>query len=559
MSAIRPNHAGTPATVPMRRVNEFVYCPRLFYLEWVDSLFVSNDDVEEGLYVHRVVDQPSGNSLLDQASTTSTRATSVRVASERLGVAGVIDVVEQAEDGSYVPVDYKKGHPQDDESPWPTDRIQSILQALALRESGYDVHEAHVWYDETRTRVRILITDESVAEVETILQSLWTVAQADEAPAPLVNSPKCPRCSLVNICLPDELHSLKQPASERTKLRRRIAPDDPAQPLYVTAQGAMVGVSGERIDVRIEESDKASYRMIDVSQVCLFGNITISSQAVRACMGRDIPVLWFSYGGWFSGMAEGLPHKNVELRRTQFTMPQENALAIAQQMIAGKIYNSRTMLRRNSRYLELARVERLGVLVKQAREAQSPTSLLGYEGNAAKLYFESFPSMISEHAKVDVSTFSDNGRARRPPPDPLNALLSFCYALLTKDVTTTLWSGGFDPYYGVFHQPRYGRPALALDLAEEFRPLIADSVVLQVVNNGEVRERDFTEVAGGYSLSRSGRVAVLNAYERRMNHEITHPYFGYKVTYRRALNVQARMLAAVYLGELPTYSPFITR
>ena len=158
-----------------------------------------------------------------------------------------------------------------------------------------------------------------------------------------------------------------------------------------------------------------------------------------------------------------------------------------------------------------------------------------------------------------LGSFDFNGRNRRPPRDPINCLLSYVYALLTKDLTAVAIAVGFDPYLGVFHRPRFGRPALSLDLAEEFRPLVAESVVINVVNNGEIAERDFLVRAGGVSLTQDGRRSVLSAYERRLDTEVTHPTYGYRITYRRVFEVQARVLAAHLLGEIPGYTPFMTR
>ncbi len=167
--------------------------------------------------------------------------------------------------------------------------------------------------------------------------------------------------------------------------------------------------------------------------------------------------------------------------------------------------------------------------------------------------------MLTLDTDIYLQSFDANGRSRRPPPDPVNALLSFTYALLVKDTTTTLTAVGFDPYFGVLHRPRFGRPAAALDLAEEFRPLVAESVVLQVINNGEVTRRHFLSRAGGCQLEKEGRRSVIRAYERRMSHEIKHPVFGYRVNYRRAIEVQARLLAAYLLDEVADYTPFVTR
>jgi CRISPR-associated protein Cas1 len=197
-------------------------------------------------------------------------------------------------------------------------------------------------------------------------------------------------------------------------------------------------------------------------------------------------------------------------------------------MVEGKIRNSRTLLRRNSREDMATEVESMGRLAGEATRASGFPTLLGLEGVAARIYFAGFPHMFTLDTDVPVHLFDSNGRSRRPPPDPVNALLSFAYALLVKDVTTTLSAVGFDPYFGMFHRPRFGRPALALDLAEEFRPLVAESVVLQVVNNGEVSAADFHSRAGGCQLQKEGRRALIRAYERRMSHEIKHPMFGYR-------------------------------
>ena len=562
MTSLRPDLPGLPETVPARMVNEFVYCPRLFHLEWVQGRFATSDDVEEGLYVHRVVDEPGGDlpepdDNLDRFAGRTSR--SFWLTSATLGVSAKIDIVEVGADGAVTPVDYKKGSPDRRGRPWPADEIQSLLQALLLREAGYRVDRAEIWYAETRHRVAIDVDDTRLADVRELLGRLWHTAATDSPPPPLVDSPKCPRCSLVGLCLPDEINTLR--VRERSPRRPRgvMAADPDSRPVYVMEQGAVVAVRGGRLQVVKERETLGTYRLIDVSQVCLYGNVTVTPQVMRELFAREIPVCWFSYGGWFSGMAEGLPGKHVDLRRAQYTTPPERLLAIAGRMIEGKIRNSRTLLRRNSRAAPEPTLDQLRELSLSAADPAGYPSLLGFEGTAARLYFAQFTGMLAPTTGLDVAAFDANGRARRPPPDPINALLSFVYALLVKDLTVTLTLVGLDPFVGVYHRPRYGRPALALDLAEEFRPLIADSTVIQVVNNGEIRPSHFTRRAGGCQLDRDGRRAVLAAYERRMAQEIKHPVFGYRVNYRRALDVQARLLAAHLTGEIPEYTAFTTR
>ena len=196
--------------------------------------------------------------------------------------------------------------------------------------------------------------------------------------------------------------------------------------------------------------------------------------------------------------------------------------------------------------------------IRRAGHADRLDTLLGVEGTAARRYFSAFAEMLHP-GEGETATFDLESRNRRPPRDPVNALLSLAYAMLTREWTVVLFSVGFDPYLGFYHQPRYGRPALALDLMEEYRPLIADSLVLTVVNNGELRSEHFVRALGAVSLTAAGRRKFIEAYERRMSQEITHPVFGYRISYRRVLEVQARLLARHLSDEIPEYPSFTTR
>jgi CRISPR-associated endonuclease Cas1 len=235
-----------------------------------------------------------------------------------------------------------------------------------------------------------------------------------------------------------------------------------------------------------------------------------------------------------------------------------DAVSAAQKdIIAGKIKNCRTLLRRHGGAPVNDVLGQLAALAVQAGRETHADRLLGIEGTAARLYYEHFPTLVRSGELREA--FSFDGRNRRPPRDRLNALISFVSSLLVKDTTIAAIAAGLDPHLGLFHRPRFGRPSLALDLAEEFRPLIADSVVMTAINNGEVRPRDFVARAGAVTLTDGGRRGVIAAYERRMTTELTHPVFGYKVSYRRALELQARLLAALLLGDTPEYRPLTTR
>jgi len=551
------NVSEMPDLVPARMVNEFAYCKRLFFLERTDAQFADNADTIEGRWHHRAVDEPGGSAPLPGDGEVKV-ARSLMLSSAKLGLVAKIDLLEGTPDGSVVPVDTKRGSPPEiPERAWEPERVQLCVQGLLLREHGYRSDHGVLWFAEARQRVVVDFDDALVARTLELLDELRSVATKSTPPPPLVDSRKCPRCSLVGICLPDEVNTLAE--RSHAPPRRLMPRDDAPKPLYVTEQGAYVSKDKGRIDITKKGERLASVRAIDVSQLCLYGNVQVSTQLLRDLFAREVPVCWFSYGGWFSGLGTGLPGRNVELRRRQTVVAAQGGLEIARRIVNGKILNSRTLMRRNARERSGVLLDQLKRLAGQALTAPSISSLLGVEGTAARLYFNAFNTMLREDKRLPGGLFSFEGRRRRPPPDAVNCLLGYVYGLLVKELTVTAHAVGFDPYQGFYHRPRFGRPALALDLAEEFRPLIAESVVVNLINNGEVTPGDFLVRAGGVSLTQSGRKTVLAAYERRMATELRHPIFGYRASYRRILEIQCRLLAAHLLRETPEYLPVTTR
>lgn len=543
-----------PDLLPARMVNEFVYCPRLFFLEWVHKEFTHSADTLEGAAVHRRVDREGGRfSPPDDVSTgTPFQARGVLLSAPRLGLISRIDLLEG--DGESVrPVDYKKGAPGK-QGPWEPDKVQLCVQALILRENGYQCEEGDIYYATTKQRLSIRFDEALVQKTLAVIRDLRRVVAQSSPPPPLVDSPKCPRCSLVGICLPDELNLLRGAKPE--DVRRLVPARDEAGPLYVVTQGATIGKTGERLEVRKAGDPEAYVRLIDVSHVALFGNVQITASALRALADRGIPVLHFTYGGWLTAVTSAPNHKNIVLRTAQYrhAIHGRRRLTIAQALVAGKIRNQRTLLRRNHRGRPKNVVNELARLAQAAQRVRSMPALLGVEGTAARLYFSHFPGMLRSGLE-----FNFRERTRRPPTDPVNALLSFLYTLLVKDCTTSCIAVGLDPYLGFFHQVHYGRPSLALDLAEEFRPLIADSVAITVINTEVLGPSDFVQRGPACALKDGARRRTIEAYEARMDTLICHPLFGYTISYRRVLEVQARLLARTVLGELRTYRPFTTR
>lgn len=553
-----------PESLPARMLNEFVYCPRLFYLEWVQGEFSESADTLGGRRIHRRVDEERGElpNPEEWAAGLKVRARAVSLSSDRLGLVAKLDLLED-EEGMACPVDYKRGHgPENDDGIWEADRVQLGVQMLLVRENGYPCERGYIYYAETKRRVALAWTGALERLVLETVARAREVARKGQIPPPLVDSPKCPRCSLVDICLPDEVVFLLRGPRDTVSVdvRPLHATRDDALPLYVQAQGAMVTKQGDLLEIRQKGVVIATARLLEVSQASLFGSVTISAGALHELCERGVPVCHFSFGGWFYGITHGLSHKNVELRLGQFRVAEDpdRALAIARGMISGKIRNCRTLLRRNHPgeiQAPLDELARVGELVDTVGSAET---LLALEGAAAKTYFAHFGGLLK--ADIDgTGRFDFAARNRRPPKDPVNAQLSFLYAILAKDAAVTLQSVGFDPMLGFFHRPRYGRPSLALDLMEEFRPLVVDSTVLSLINNREVGKSDFVRRGDAVALTRDGRKKVLAAYERRMATEVRHPIFGYTVSYRRLLEVQARLLSRHVLGEIPIYPAFCTR
>jgi CRISPR-associated protein Cas1 len=564
-SQISETASSLPGPLPARMLNEFTYCPRLAYLEWVQGEWAESADTVDGKFQHRRVNQEPKRRKpepVEQAEEPIQKfhARSVHLTSERLGLTAKIDLVE-GEGNCVTPVEYKRSkRPHAPQGAWEPERVQVCVQGLLLREHGYVCEEGILYFAGSRERVTVRFDEELINRTLQLAEEMRKTVTSEVMPPPLEDSPKCPRCSLVSICLPDEVRFLNQDGSEANPPRPLVPAADDALPLYVQHQGARVVKDGGLLRVLEGEQRLTEARLREVSQLAVFGGVQITSSVIRELCSRGNPICHLSHGGWFYGITHGMSHKNVELRQRQYAAAAnpETTLSLARRFVQAKILNSRTLMRRNHPELTDEVLEAFKSDLRRATKAESVETLLGVEGAAASRYFGHFSGMLRS-TDGSVGAFDFAQRNRRPPRDAVNALLSFTYALLTKDFTTTLFSVGFDPYLGFFHKPRYGRPSLALDLMEEFRPLIADSVVLTVINNGEVGPADFISAMGGVALTQGGRIQLLRAYERRMSHEITHPVFGYQISYRRVLEVQARLLGRYLMGEIRTYPSFLTR
>jgi len=681
----------TQDLLPARMLNEFVYCPRLFYYEHVEGVFLHSADTKKGAAEHTRVDSGSGalpeskvplrgtkipaetgeekaspherppsdaatvgaKPPADESSSVSEviHARSVMLGSATLGVVAKLDLVEATIESlspsgggeaalqescvRTIPVEYKAGAPRegdDGRQLWDADRMQLGLQILLLRENGYTCDEGVVFYRQTRQRVRFVLTEADEAWIRRGIAAA-RACSTGPIPPPLDHSPKCPRCSLAPVCLPDETQFLQmavpdpelpEPESQLAlpglagadgptgepdlalladalatddptwdtlpeprlprlagegEVRRLIAPDVDTKVLYVNTPGVSVTRKGETVVVKEKGDTLAEVRIKDLHHLAVFGAAQISTALIQTLCEMEVPVSYFSMGGWFYGITRGHGLTNVFTRIKQFARAADpaQALPLARLFVYGKIRNQRTLLMRNHVEPPAVALRAMKHAASAALSAPNQATLLGIEGAAALVYFRNFGGMIKgsddnddipglEETRSDrvqaaqtAFNFDFKTRNRRPPRDPVNALLSLAYSLLARDCTVAALAVGFDPYIGLYHQPRYGRPALALDMMEEFRPIIADSAVLTAINNRMLSPADFVQAGDAVNLTPAGRKRFFMAYEKRMSDTVTHPLFDYKVSYRRAIELQFRLLARTLTGEIERYLPFTTR
>ncbi len=593
---------------PTRGVAEHAYCPRLFYYMTVEGVFAPSADTEQGKGTHRRVDRPSARApqpcekqkaygrktteKLEQSEGDPDRPQLVRslvLTSERLGLTATLDLAE-INGNVAVPVEYRKGRPRRNGSsqpeeavdelmeeprlipgpePWPTDHVQLGLQVLLLEDTGYTVPEAYLYYAAERLRLRVEVDDSLRHEALAELEAAKRTAEG-QRPPPLVNDPRCPRCSLQPICLPDEINHQRlttltpdgQPIDQKMAPRKLWPPRDDGIHVVLQREGIRIGVRGQSI--RITDKDGAVVRdlpLANIESLAVVGPVQLSTQALGVFAKQEVPVAFLTAAGRVTAMMDPLGPTSAAVRAAQvrvFDQP-ARALELARAVTVAKIANQRTLLMRNHADLPARVAADLQDSITSAGRAATLDELRGHEGNAAAIYFKHFAGMFKEGVTEIAARFDGNGRQRRPPPDPINAVLSFGYSMLTNECTAACRLASLEPTLGALHATRPGRPAMSLDLMEPFRPLIADSVAISAFNRGELTEGHFLDTASGCALTDAGRKAFFAAYGRRMDTEVTHSVFDYRLSYRRMLMLHARLIAAWLLGEVPTLAFLTTR
>jgi CRISPR-associated protein Cas1 len=518
-------------TIPISLVSDYLFCPRRAWLE-LQGEKVDSAQLQAGFSRHQRVDNAPNRG--------SGEASSVEIRSERLGVSGKTDVVRQEMGGLRVR-EYKATPIRKKAVVTELMRMQLALQRICLEEMRFKVVATEVYFTNHNQTVSVEIDDAAIKTAERAVEDVRMLCFAADAPEPLEDDAKCDYCSHINICLPDEkklrpaMHKIRPSASD-------------GQVVYLATPGTYAHLKKGRMIVEMHGEKLSEVPLETVHAVQVFGNISLSGGLIRELLWRDIPIQWCSMSGKLVGWSQSSCGPNGYARQRQGQLPDCVLLDFSREFISSKIANQATQLRRAGVPKEVVAV--LRELQGRCGKCCSLDEVLGIEGKAASLYFSNWSLLIKEPLRSD---WPFPKRSGRPASDPVNAMLNYAYALLEADAAKAIIACGLDPHQGFLHSSVRNKPALALDLMEEFRAPIADSIVQTLINCRTVGSDDFCCAFNSVRMNDSVRKAVISCYERRMTTEILHPVFKYKVTWRRALEIQARQILGVIEGSQVRY------
>jgi CRISPR-associated protein Cas1 len=571
-------------SLPIHGLHALAYCERLFYLENVEHLRVADERVFAGRRLHVELERKE-----DEGDVLT-----MTLESARWGLVGKVDCIRRR-DGMLIPYEHKRGRAArsaaGEAKAWWSDELQIFAYAALLEEhSGKTITEGRIRYHADNVMVRVVIDDDAWRLLAEAVGRARELQISIERPPVTPNERLCAKCSLAPVCLPEEarlnvdrigargdIRKLESAASRNLpftsspprKAVRLFPADDDRQALHVVTQGARVGRKGDRIEITPPVSAGEvvqHYPINEIGQVVLHGFAQISTQALGFCAQHNIGVHWLTTGGrylgaWSSGTG------TVQRRIRQYKALTDGAicLRLAKQLTEARVRGQLGFLirasRESGRNTDVDKADALAGCISTIRKllpamarAKNIHSLRGYEGSIGAQYFKALPHLISSELGEAGERMKPDGRSRRPPRDRANALLSFGYALLMKDMLNAIMVVGLDPSLGFYHQPRSQAHPLALDLMELFRVPLVDLPVIASINRRQWDEdSDFTIVSSpGYQqvwLSDSGRKKLIAIYERRKQDQWKHPVIGYSLSYARLLELEVRLLEKEWMNE----------
>ena len=535
-------------------LHALVYCPRLFYLEEVERIRVADAAVFAGRRLHEEIALAEDEAGVDRET----------FADEDLGIRGAVDVLRRR-DGALLPYEHKRGRsagkPGAREA-WQTDRVQVAAYAMLIeRAYGVTVGEGRVRYHADAVTVRVPIDDTLRQQVLATIAQGRAIRTSVARPPVTSNERLCVRCSLAPVCLPEEARLGAD--AEFTPLRL-LPPHPDGQTVHVLEHGASVGRSGDELKVRTRDGGETALPSAEVGQLVLHGFAQVTTQALRLCVERDIGVHWVTLGGGVIGsLAPGAAAGQRHLRQFAALSDGAVALALARRLVLAKLESQLRYLLRAARALD-ARPEEIDLAAASLRtalhgaaKAESLPALLGHEGGGAAGYFSGLCALVVPDLR---DAFVLDGRSRRPPKDRTNALLSYGYGMLYREVLTAIIAVGLHPGVGFYHQPRSSAHTLALDLMELFRVAIVDMAIMAAINRRTFDPvQDFKLSPGQVMLSDTGRRKVIEVIERRKADEWRHSVVGYSLSYARMIELEVRLLEKEWSGEGGLFAKFRLR
>lgn len=544
-------------------LHALAYCERLFYLEEVEEVRVADERVYAGRRLHAELAREEDEE----------EWLTFNLESERWGLAGKVDCVRRR-DGAVVPYEHKRGRSartrEGQAAAWPSDRLQVIAYAALVEEhTGREVLEGRVRYHADNVLVHVPFDAQAREDLVRAVARARELQASVERPSVAENERLCVKCSLAPVCLPEEARLAVRlgdapvaqdrqgdgrAEGEGRQTLRLFPADDDRRTLHVLTQGARVGRKGNRFEVSAPEEPAQLHPVHEIGQIVLHGFTQITTQALRLCAEQEVGVHWVTGGGRYMGAwVAGLGSVQRRIRQYRALTHPELCLKLARRLAEARVRGQLSFLLRASREagrdVREVREAIVGMrkILSPMSRAASIDSLRGFEGGAGAHYFGALPHLVVSEAG---EAMRPDGRNRRPPRDRCNALLSYGYALLLKDVTNAILAVGLDPSLGFYHQPRSQAHPLALDLMELFRVPLVDLPVVASINRRQWDEREDFQIAGQQVwLSDAGRKKFIAIYERRKADRWKHPVIGHSLTYSRLLELEARLLEKEWMGE----------
>ncbi|NJO09569.1 MAG: type I-MYXAN CRISPR-associated endonuclease Cas1 [Leptolyngbyaceae cyanobacterium SL_1_1] len=540
-------------TIRVNALHALVYCPRLYYLEEVEELYTQDAAVFAGRRLHMELEEEGEE------------WTQFVLENTELGLRGKVDAL-RTRNRQTIPYEHKRGrcYRGQDNKPqaWESDRIQILAYACLLEaELGITVPEGRIRYHADNVLVHVLLDDQARQDVLDSVERARQLRLSPERPPVTTNERLCARCSLAPVCLPEETRL----AQGKTDQAIRLFPeDDERKIIHVTEAGTRVGKSGDQFKITKRDGTTTTVPSRQTGQLILHGYAQISTQAMYFCAEQEVGLHFVSGGGRYLGSfdtRQGSIQRRI--RQYQALTDPTICLQLARQLVTCRGQSQRKFLMRGQRGMDTANaaleqaIEQMQRILKQVPKADVLSSLLGLEGNLAALFFGALPNLISENAAPE---FRFESRNRRPPKDRFNALLSFGYSMLLKDVMNAILAVGLEPALGFYHQPRTQAPPLALDLMEIFRVPLVDMPVMASINRNQWDKAEDFQIRGEQVwLSDGGRRKFISLYERRKEESWKHPVTQYSLTYRRLIELEVRLLEKEWMGEGGLFAQLVIR